>query len=335
VLVALIGLALLAVFYVRRWTQVGVDPPAGSVFPRYQPPAGFAPGELRMLRRMGNDQRCFSADVVDMAVRGFLQIHQGSGKEGWRLMREPQGSLDLLTPSQRALATQLFLEGAEIELKNTQAARVSAALSAHGKEMLKRLKPRYYQSHGGIVLAGVLASALVGLVALVLSGGNGLPAIAVLGVMALVMHLVFARLLMAPTQEGRKLLDEIEGLRMYMGVAERDELKAMAGPGQPPALDAKRYEALLPFAMALEVEEGWTRKFTAAVGAATAQQTSPGWYYGGNLSHPMNLASIGNSLGSALTQQISASSTPPGSSSGGGGGGFSGGGGGGGGGGGR
>jgi uncharacterized membrane protein YgcG len=154
-------------------------------------------------------------------------------------------------------------------------------------------------------------------------------------VLGAVMHIVSACLMKAPTSEGRKLLDEIEGLRMYLGVAERDALKAVAGPGNSPMLDAKRYEALLPFAMVLEVEEAWTRKFTAAVGMAAAQQASPGWFHGSSLSGSTNLASIGSSLGSALNQQISASSSPPGSSSGGGGGGFSGGGGGGGGGGGR
>lgn len=335
VLVALAGLILLGLFYFRRWTRFGVDPQAGPVFPRYQPPEGFAPGELRMLRRMSHDQRCFSADVVDMGVRGFLQIHQGAGSKGWRLVREPRASPDSLTDSQRALAASLFEAGDEIQLKNTEAARVSAAIAAHAAQMSKRLKPQYFQSHGGTVFMGVAFSVLVGFIALGLSGGNGMPALIVLGAMALVAHLVFARLMKAPTPEGRKLLDEIEGLRMYLSVAERDELKAVAGPGHPPALDAKRYESLLPFAMALQVEEAWTRKFTAAVGMATAQQSSPAWYHGGNLSSPTSLASIGNSIGSALTQQISASSTPPGSSSGGGGGGSSGGGGGGGGGGGR
>jgi len=334
VLVALAGLILLLLFYLRRWSRFGVDPRPGPVFPRYQPPEGFAPGELRMLRRMGNDQRCFSADVIDMGVRGFLQIHQGSGSNGWRLVREPGASPEVLSDSQRALATALFEGGDQIELKNTQAARVSGAIAAHGAQMSKHLKPRYYQSHGGTVFAGVAFSLLIGFLALVVSGGNGIPALILLGAMGLVAHLVFARLMKAPTSEGRKLLDEIEGLRMYLSVAERDELKSVAGPGHPPALDAKRYEALLPFAMALQVEDAWTRKFTAAVGMAAAQQASASWYHGGSLSS-MNLASIGNSIGSALTQQISASSTPPGSSSGGGGGGSSGGGGGGGGGGGR
>ncbi len=335
VLLGLGGLLLLVAFYLFRWIRVGRDPHAGPIFPHYQPPDDFAPGELRMLRRMSQDQLCFSSDVVDMAVRGYLHIHQGKGSDGWRLVRVPDASLDVLLPSQKALATSLFKAGPEIKLKNTEASRVSGALAAHTAEMAKRLKPRYFRSNAGNLAIGVIGSALIGVLAVVVSGGNGVPALAVLGVLALVLHIVFARLLKAPTREGRKLMDQIEGLRMYLGVAERDELKSLPGPGETPVLDAKRYEALLPYAMALEVEEAWTRKFTAAVGAATAQQSSPGWYHGRSTAGSMGLASMGSSLGSALTKQISASATPPGSSSGGGGGGFSGGGGGGGGGGGR
>lgn len=339
VFVALASLILLFLFYMRRWNRFGIDPPAGTIFPRYQPPEGFAPGELRMLRRMSADQLCFSADVVDMGVRGFLEIFQGAGSDGWLLARKPHASLDLLATSQRALATALFKDGDEISLKNTEATRVSGAIAAHAAEMSKRLKPGYFRSNARTVLTGVLWSVLAGVVSLLLSGGNGMPALIVIALLVVVMHFVFAYLMKAPTAEGRKLLDEIEGLRMYLGVAERAELKSVTGPGHPPMLDAKRYEVLLPFAMALEVEQAWTGKFTEAVGSAAAQQASPDWYHGSSLTSPMNFTSIGNSLGSALTQQISAASSPPGSSSGfssgGGGGGFSGGGSGGGGGGGR
>lgn len=130
------------------------------------------------------------------------------------------------------------------------------------------------------------------------------------------------------------LLDDIEGLKLYMSVAERQELAGLRGPDEPP-LDAKRYEAMLPFAVALDVEEAWTKKFTAAVGAVAAAEAANnmGWYYGSE--RISNLGDFSNAIGSSLSSTISSASTPPGSSSGGGGGGSSGGGGGGGGGGGR
>src|SRR3954463_13130402 len=105
--------------------------------------------------------------------------------------------------------------------------------------------------------------------------------------------IVFTKLVRAPTQEGRKLLDEIEGLKLYLSVAERTELASMPEPGkQRPSLDAKRYEMLLPFAVALQVEEAWTKKFTAAVGAAEALRTTQniGWYRGGAVNDLGSLA---------------------------------------------
>jgi uncharacterized membrane protein YgcG len=180
----------------------------------------------------------------------------------------------------------------------------------------------------------VLIGVATAVVALAISGGAGAPLIiAIVVLMALVVGL-FAYLVEALTLEGRKLLDEIEGLKLYLSVAERDELASMQGPGAPPPLDAERYEMLLPYAVALDVEEAWTRKFTAAVGAAAAAAATARmvWYHGARTS---DLGGLVKAVGSGLSSSIASASTPPGSSSGRGGGGFSGGGGGGGGGGGR
>ena len=334
VLVALASLLLLGGYYFVRWLQVGRDPPPGTIFPRYEPPAEFGPGELRALRRMGTDGLCFTADVVDMAVRGFLTIHQ-AGKRDWTLVREPSSHPDLLTPSQRRLAAKLFKDGDEVELKNTNATRVRSAMTAYDASIAERLKPTYYLANGWSLVGGVLFSAATLAAAFAVSGGNGIPALIVIALSSTFLHFLFGFLLKAPTAEGRRRMDEIEGLKLYLGVAERDELKSLKGPGEPPALDAKRYEALLPYAMALGVEEAWTKQFADAVGLAAAQQSSPSWYVGSQAGQPMGLANLGRSLGSSLNAQISSASTPPGSGSGGGGGGFSGGGGGGGGGGGR
>lgn len=332
-LVALAGFVLLVGFYLWRWFLVGRDPPPGSIFPRYDPPEDFSPAEVRRLTRPWSDTLCFTADVVDMAVRGYLRIHQ-EGKH-WRLERVQGASASSLRPAQAVLATRLFKDGDEIELKNTQASRVRAAMSAHDAELTKRLKPRYYLANGASLVAGIVFSVVVGFAALVVARGSGIPALLAIGMLTLLVHFAFGFLLRAPTVEGRRKLDEIEGLKLYLGVAERDELARLRGPGEAPMLDAKRYESLLPYALALEVEEAWTKRFTDAVGAAAAQDATPTWYYGSGTGSRMGLASLGQSLGSALNSQISASATPPGSSSGGGGGGFSGGGGGGGGGGGR
>ncbi|HEX5755283.1 MAG TPA: DUF2207 domain-containing protein [Arenimonas sp.] len=336
-LIAGAGLLLLLAFYGWRWQRYGKDPDPGSIFPHYEPPEGESPAGLRFLRRMSYDSRCFAADIIDMAVRGYLSIERDKGflKDSWSLERKPGAASAGLSDSQRAIAGKLFSRGDRIELKDSNAAEIGGARGEHVKALVKRYQPRYFVSNGGTVMLGLLFSIAYGALAFVVAQGSGVIGIVVLLVLALVAHILFGRLMQAPTVEGRKLLDRIDGLRLYLSVAERDELKALGGPGAAPSLDAERYEALLPFAVALDVEEAWTAKFTAAVGAAAAATAAAniGWYHGsGNIS---DLGRFSSELGSTLSSTISSSATPPGSSSGGGGGGSSGGGGGGGGGGGR
>ncbi len=121
----------------------------------------------------------------------------------------------------------------------------------------------------------------------------------------------------------------------YLEVADREELARLPAPDTAqPAMDAGRYEQLLPYAVALDVEDAWTKKFTLAVGAAAAARAASEirWHRGDRSD---DLGSFAKSMGNNLSSQISSASSPPGSSSGGGGGGSPGGGGGGGGGGGR
>lgn len=140
-------------------------------------------------------------------------------------------------------------------------------------------------------------------------------------------NFIFYWLLRAPTPAGRKVLDQIEGFRMYMKTAEEERLKAFNPPEKTPAL----FERYLPYAIALDCENEWNEKFTAVLAAAAAAGAATGvgmWYHG-----PGGFGSreFTDSIGSSLANSISSAATPPGSSSGSGGGGFSGGGGGGGG----
>ncbi|MEO5580940.1 MAG: DUF2207 domain-containing protein [Gemmatimonadaceae bacterium] len=336
VLVALAGLVVLLLYMVREWRHVGRDPQKGVVIARYEPTPGQTPAGLRFMERMGYDMRCFSADVLALAVAGHIRIHREKKflKDEWRLDRGESAESEGLADSQRTLLGRLFSGRETLVLKNTNASFISGVRDAHTKILDAEFQPRYFKRNGKKVGFAVVIAAATGIIAFFGSGGFGIPVIVAIVVLMVIALIVFGRLVRAPTVEGRALLDEIEGLKLYMKVAERDELAGVRGPDEP-SLDAERYEALLPYAVALEVEDAWTDKFTQAVGAAAAAATanSMTWYSGrGPIS---NLGDFTNSIGSSLSSQISSASTPPGGSSGSGGGGSSGGGGGGGGGGGR
>ncbi len=338
VLVALAGFILLLVFCVRRWRQVGRDPRRGVIIARYEPPQDRSPAELRYLMRRSYDMRCFTGDLLTMAVDGQVCIERDPRmlrSDRWRLERSGDAGNEPRFATGSALLGRLFPgQLRSLELVKTNATRLQGARQAHTKALDSRLHGSHFRRNSGSALTAFgIALATAGL-AFVVSGGGGVAAIIAICVAMAITVIAFTILVQAPTPEGRRLMDEIEGLKLYLSVAERDELKSIEGPGAAPPLDAGRYESLLPYAVALDVEEAWTKKFTAAVGVAAAAAATAGiaWYRGGGIN---DLGSLAKAVGSGLNSSIASASTPPGSSSGRGGGGSSGGGGGGGGGGGR
>jgi uncharacterized membrane protein YgcG len=153
------------------------------------------------------------------------------------------------------------------------------------------------------------------------------PLAAVTIVVIMAINVFFYYLLKAPTLAGRKLMDEIEGFKLYLSVAEKERLNLLNPPEKTPEL----FEKYLPYALALDVENEWSEQFAEVLAAASRDAGYRPTWYTGNTYRSWNMAGFASSLGTSLPGAISSSSTAPGSSSGSGGGGSSGGGGGGGG----
>jgi uncharacterized membrane protein YgcG len=129
----------------------------------------------------------------------------------------------------------------------------------------------------------------------------------------LLVNLLFFYIMGAPTPLGRKLMDGIEGLRIYLTLAEKDRMN-MAGA---PTMSPSHFEKLLPYAVALGVEKPWSQTFetwlATAASSAAAANYSPGWYHGSN---PGGFGDRVGGFSSSMASTIASTiPTPPPSSS--------------------
>lgn len=389
--IALVGTALLLGYFLLAWILVGRDPEEGVIITRYEPPPGVSPATMRFVRTMKYDHKAFVAALVNLAVKGAVEISEKGGE----FTLNPTGRTpDHLAAGEKVLCKELLGSG-RFTLEQSHHARIGKALKSHKAALQLNNEKIYFLSNKGWTFPGILISLAlfagiilgledpnrmgtgfflalwltgwsIGVYALVTrawlawrSADSVLRVIAALFVTlfalpfvgaeifvlrilatqvtpalpaailaAIALNVLFHHLLKAPTRAGRRLLDQIEGFRQYLEVAEKDEMNFRNPPEKTPQL----FERFLPYALALDVEQRWTERFAEVF---TRLQDGNGhyrpvWYHGThwNGSTPAGFAhALGNSLGSAVT----ASSTAPGSSSGSGGGGSSGGGGGGGG----
>ncbi|WP_373503782.1 DUF2207 domain-containing protein [Aestuariivirga sp.] len=181
---------------------------------------------------------------------------------------------------------------------------------------------------GLLFLIPFMGGGLAGPVMVMAGGGSaGLYMLIGTAVLLGIMNVVFFYLLRAPTEPGRKLMDQIEGFRMYLSTAEENRLNVLHPPEKTPEL----FERYLPYALALNCENEWNAKFAAVLAAAAAAGASAPLWYSGTHWDSGRTGGFTDSLGSGLSSSVASASTAPGRSSGSGGGGSSGGGGGGGG----
>lgn len=331
VLVALVALIGTLLWLGNAWWRVGRDPAAGIVFPHYEAPDGFSPAAARYVRRMGYDDVAFTAAVVDLAVHGHLLITEERGKYRLQRIAGPQPPAG----DERALYGRLFAGSETLVLEDASHTIVNGAKLAHMRALRDFGFRRYFLHNGPYLLPTLLGSGV--LFVWMLSFGVIQLLAMMLFAVVLMLHGLFAWLLRAPTREGRKILDQLDGFRLYLNVAEKDELKLLR---EPPQLTPQLFERQLPFAIALGVEAAWAARFERALNSLAPEQRAayhPLWYAGHfNAAH---INDFTRDVGRNLNSAIASASTPPGGSSGRsggfGGGGFSGGGGGGGGGGGR
>jgi uncharacterized membrane protein len=181
-----------------------------------------------------------------------------------------------------------------------------------------------FRSLGSAILNLVICIPAFVIGFLLLFGTQPAPAFSCwLFVIIITINIIFYHLLKNHTPNGRKLMDQIEGFKLFLVTTEKDRLNLL----NPPKMTPELYEKYLPYALALNVENEWTQQFNEVLVQAgmTPEQYHPAWYYG--TYSGFNFANV---LNTSLASSLASSAITP-SSGGGFGGGFSGGGGGGGG----
>ena len=325
-LASVFGYLLLLAYYIPVWRKYGRDPEEGVIVTRYEPPDGFSPASLRYIRQMYYDDKVMTAAVVNLAVKGYLQIKK-RGRSHWLIMRTPGGSKPLMAPGENELYSELFKGQTKIELDDANHKILGEARDAHRNSLIKDYKQHYFKTNIVLNIPAVLI--VIGSMLVALNIGRGpTPLVIASIVLSFLTMAFFAIIMKRPTIRGRKLLDEMLGFKDFLEIAEKDELNLRNPPEKTPQL----FESLLPFALALGVDQQWSERFAtvlASIRGPDGREYQPSWYDG--KWNSSNLSKTTNKLSSSLNSAISSSVSPPGSSSGGGGGGFSGGGGGGGG----
>jgi uncharacterized membrane protein YgcG len=357
----LAALAAAAALFLRgtRWRN---HPGRGTIIAEYEAPAGLS--TLIAADLVGAAGKGVTATILERAVAGQLRIVE-SGKKKYAV--EYVGDGEPADADADAVVSALFRsrrpgERRELEQDTALGKRLLAVRQAATKRVTSsglRRRPdvalRVILALAAVIAAAV--SVVLGVIALENQMGGFWPAACfLLAILCAVVTLVVVIGVRPLTEAGRAFRDHLEGLRLYIRLAEADRLRVLQSPsgalrvqrpaassaGEPvmdaaaapsatvaldPVTVLKLNERLLPYAVLFGLEREWS-----TVLSALHEQlgTEPTWYAGRDGFNAGLLAAGISSFSSASSSSWSGSSASS-SSSGSGGGGSAGGGGGGGG----
>jgi len=318
------------------WYKKGKDPKGtGIIISQYEPPKDMSPAELGVVVDGKAHMHDITATIIHLAIRGYIRIEQTT-KEG----KKAKASHYIFHEKKDFREDQL-LKGYESEIlhgmfpststKQTKLSELQNKFYTHlpaiKKDLYKRVVSEGFYPTNPVRTRGayiVLGSAMIFAVLFTATlaaewvRSDWYQWLNLLGLLAFVLGFIMPK----RTKKGVLALEYIKGLKLYLTVAEKERIKFH----QSPKAYREHFEEMLPYAIALEVEEEWAAHFEDMFKGSDA----PDWYNYSNASHMFNMSEFGSALSSMSSVAGASMSSSP-SSSGSGGGGFSGGGGGGGG----
>jgi uncharacterized protein (TIGR04222 family) len=260
------------------WYRRGRDVPGwGSIVVQYEAPEDLGPAEVGTLADEKVDMRDISAILVDLAVRGYLEIEEISQKkiiftdEDYRFTKKRDGS-DLKLYEQ-TLFSELFKGVGTRDLSDLKYEFSGAVATVRTQIYGQLAAQRYFDGNPDTVRSVFAVAGIAIAVAMLI--GVGLFQGATLGtvygaplivscILSVVTILFFSRIVPRKTRKGRIAWEKIRGLEEYLRRAEQRELQEEERRGI--------FERLLPHAIALGLVDRWAKAFEGLY------PTPPNWY---------------------------------------------------------
>jgi uncharacterized membrane protein len=274
-----------------------------------------------------NNQSDITAQLIDLAVRHYLKIYQTKEKTVWKpaeyeleviksptsLLREEQDLLQDLFQSQPKPGDRFAMR----ELQKSYVLRKS--LYDRRKKVQDLARGEYGLFERAIYEARWFTR--MGVVLLIV----GLVLLSPLVLIAAIVVFIMAHYLWPFTQRGAELRDYLEGLKLYIGVAEKERLKMLQSPegaekvGRIDGKDTKQlvklYERVLPYAVLFGQEKEWARQLGVYYETGSVQ---PDWYVGQTAFNAAVFSSAVSGFSAVSSTYSSSSSASTGGSGGGG-----------------
>ena len=260
----MIPFAVFVCMFLIWWTR-GRDPIGrGTVVPQYEEPRGLPPALLSALLHQRVAPRDVIATLLDLARRGYITLapsnealvdteNQG---DVWSFTRTKRSTGDLL-PFERTMLKNFASSGETVVFSGERGMYEMLFFEFHIGVFKELAARRWFVSNPSsvrvvwFILAGII---LFG--SLFFSQRFGISFF-LSGLISAIIIGFFGWFMPKTTKDGAMLVEEIEGLKLFLEVTEKERLAFHDAPEKRP----EQFSRLLAAAVALGVEKAWAKQF--------------------------------------------------------------------------
>ncbi|WP_427383488.1 DUF2207 domain-containing protein [Janibacter sp. G56] len=271
----------------------GASPPVAVQF---NPPPGVQPGLVGVIIDESADTVDVSATIVDLAVRGYLQMAEvENSRNDWRLQRtEKQQDGEALSAYENELLESLFAGGSEVLLSDLRGSFASTLglvklhmyQEAVDRGWFRRSPEAQRATWVGVgsflmmigVVLGFFMPSFLGIGSDLGIGGTPFNGFHVLGIGIVIAGLVCRALghrMASRTAVGSAMLAQSRGFRRYLETAEAGQIRFEEA--------SQIFSKFLPYAIVFGVADRWAKTFEKVAEAAELAGQPimmPTWYVG-------------------------------------------------------
>lgn len=321
-------IAIILMIILGVWTQRAYNrrKDVGTIVPEYLPPSDASVTVSATI--YDRPTAAFSAQLIDFAVRHYIKIYQTQEKT---LFKPAQYELEIvkdisdLRDEEKEILTDMFDSvsvGSRLNLQEMQQNRLLFYMKF--KDNVKKLNANIRGRYGLRAKDPSLKPKFIrlGTIGLILAILTISPWILTISIISY----ITAWAIWPLTDKGVELRRYLEGLKMYIKVAEVDRLRMLQSPDGAEKLEApldindksklvKLYERVLPYAILFGQEKGWNKQLGQYYESVNQM---PDWYIGNNTGFNAAMFTVAMSNFSQAASYAGSSSSATGGSAGGG-----------------
>lgn len=173
----LIGLActaLIIVYCIITWIKVGKDPKKDIIIPRYNPPDGLSPADVKYIDSMGNYDKVFEASILNLAVKGYIKIENveektfGIKSNKMTLIKQEKPLEDDISEDEKDIYKSLP-SIAKLEYSSSLQRKLETMQTGQRKFLKNKFNGQMYKRNSGLVTLSVIMSFVTAIITVMFS----------------------------------------------------------------------------------------------------------------------------------------------------------------------